>query len=218
MAEVSAFVCKCSEQCAEKISRTEVLECRQNIWGLKQSERLQHLISEMTFDMAANFDEQTVGFRTTINGKSVCGPFYKKAMGLSQTMYAEARKRICDRRFNVLPKENTNNLADKRDRAVQFLTRYVEDHGQAIPNKNITELPMGLTRSKLYVEYLDAEFTAEEILQQKQCKISSWFNYLSQFKRLKFRKWMTFSRCSVCSQLKSNIESTKSKDEKGTDS
>ena len=216
IAEATSFVCKCSEQCAEKVSRADVEACRRELWSLKEHERLQHVVNQMMFDMNANLEVQVVKFRTTINGKSVCGPFYKAALALSQTMYAEARKRICTRNTTVSQRERTNSLWNKRDRAVQFLTRYVEDHGQAIPNKNIIELPMGLTRGKLYVEFLDAEFTAEEIRQGKNCKLSSWYRYIAELPRLKFRKWMTFSRCSTCSQLKSNIEKCKSKEEKGT--
>ena len=215
IAEVSSFVCKCSEQCAEKVSRADIAQCRKDLWTLKEHERLQHVINQMVFDLNAELEVQHVKFRTTVNGKSVCGPFFKAALALTQTMYSEARKRICNRHTTVNRRERNNTLWNKRDRAVQFLTRYVEDHGQAIPNKNITELPMGLTRNKLYVEFLDAEFTAEEILQQKQCQLSSWYRYLSEMPRLKFRKWMTFSRCSTCSQLKSNIEKCESAEEKG---
>ena len=213
--EAKGFTCKCETQCADKVSRADISSAREAFWNLKQDERLQYLVNQLMFDATANHEEATLTFRTTINGITVCGPFYKKALGISQQMYANARTRIRTRHIVVLPKESETNLTNKRDTVVSFLKRYVEEHGQAVPNQDIRELPIGLTRCKLYVVYVSEEFEAAEISAGAQAKLSSFYLYLTQFPALKFRKWMTFSQCSICSELKSNIEKAKSKEEKG---
>ena len=213
--QARGFTCKCEEQCADLVSRSDIFEARKSYWSLKQQDRLQHLVNEMVFHADANVEEQTVNFRTSINGKKVCGPFFKVALGVTQQMYANARTRVRHRQVTVLPKESTTNVRPKRDTVVDFLNRYVEEHGQAVPNKNIRELPIGLTRTKLYCEYLDKEFTEEEIHGRLPAAQSSFMQWVREFRSLKFRKWMTFSQCSICKELKSNIEKATSKEQKG---
>ena len=172
---IFAFACKCKQQCAEQFSLQDMKILRQAHWMLNGQERQQALLQKLYFDMVADYETQTINFRYVINGKQVCGPFFCAAYRISNDAFAIARKMVTEKEFNALPKSGKANAVNLKFYDIyDFLREYVDEHGSAIPNRTIINMPDGLSRQKLYVHMLSL-VPLEQLETRKHAGISYFY-------------------------------------------
>jgi hypothetical protein len=204
--QVSAFQCTCARQCAEQFTRDDIRTLRNDFWSLKESERSNHLVAKMVYDMNADYSTSIITFRYHICGKKVCGPFFCAAYPLSKTMFANVRNKIRTRELSVEPKRNDNITAHKTHSIREFMTTYIDKHGQPMPHKEEIHMPSGMHRGSLYIDYVST-FSKEDIALKSHAAIATFYHVLStSYAHVKFPKHCAFSQCSTCSKLKSLIE------------
>ena len=188
------------------VTREEISALRQQYWGMQESQRQSHIVTKLAYDMNAVYQSSCIEFRYYINGKKVCGPFFQEAYPLSKQMFADARRRVRSRQLTVDEKRNDNIIPKKALSVSEFLKGYLDEHGQAIPNKQEIHLPAGVSRALVYVKYM-ATFTEEQIAQKEHAQESTFYQVLREdYPHVKFPRTCAFSQCNVCSQIKSAIE------------
>ena len=195
--------CKCLTKCASKFTFEDIERERDTYWKLDQRSQKQHLVDKLSFDLVADHDSQTVEFRYMVQHKQVCGSFFKALYPLSMRMYTDIRSRVRNKNTHVQPRKRTNSMQVFSQRIMDFLDKYAECKGEPQPNKTDIHFPKGIGKLDVYGDFLAEEFTADE----KTPSISWFYNVWRHYRRqYKCPKWSTFSKCSICTDIKFQME------------
>ena len=204
---VRGFFCHCADPCASKLDLEDIRSIREAYWNRSQTERTEFLVNKLVYDMNADFDKEIINFRYTINGKKVCGSFFRNLFPVSKQHFADIRKRVCERRLCVQRKTNDNIIDKKREKALHFLDKYVQEHGEPQPHKKIINLPTGVSKEDVYIEYLATEFSEMEVSMKAPAKLSYWYELWRTWRnQVKCPEWSTFSKCSTCQDIRLQMQ------------
>ena len=110
-----------------------------------------------------------------------------------------------------------NAISKKAERVALFLDEHAEKYGNAQPDKTEIHFPEGFTKEKVYRDYL--RYMADEYEEPnitENCS-QSYFNKVWKKRKsnLKCREWTTFTKCRLCTEIKSDLQRAPNKQHKG---
>jgi len=101
------YCARCKSQCADVFSFEEISKERNEYWAKDQVGRKQFLVDKLVFDSVADHEACMVNFKHVIQGKSVCGPFFKELYSVSNDLYRDVRMRVCRGNTHVIGRVRT---------------------------------------------------------------------------------------------------------------
>ena len=212
ISSVKGFYCKCKEQCSDELTFNQIEAERKHYWNLDQTARKQYLIDKLVFDLSANHERAEVDFKFTVQGKEVYGPFFRNVYPLSFRTYCDVRTRVRQRNTNVRKRERTNDLQKHSQNIVEYLDVYAETNGEPQPNKQDIHFPQGVGKNDVYTSFLADMYEEGDKVPTIRHFYRVW---RSKRKQYKCPKWSTFSKCSICTDIKFQIESGGGREAKG---
>ena len=203
---VRGFFCHCRQPCANMFDVETIKKIRESYWKRSQPERTEFLVNKLVFDMNADLDKHVINFRYTVNGNKVCGSFFRNLFPVSKQHFADIRKRVCERRLVVTRKSNDSIHDKKRESALNFLDNYVRENGEPQPHKKEFNLPSGISKEDVYVEYL-ATFSDDMVRLKIPAQLSYWYEIWRTWRnQVKCPEWSTFSKCSTCTNIRIQLQ------------
>ena len=71
LCKVKGFHCKCGNNCADKISRDTIRECREEFYKKLETQRQQHIVDKLVQDLIIDYGNRRPRFRNIIDGHQV---------------------------------------------------------------------------------------------------------------------------------------------------
>ncbi|XP_071181315.1 uncharacterized protein [Mytilus edulis] len=189
----------CSKVCTKKFSLVEVKNMRLEFWSKTINGRNQWLLKKFS---ETNM-EYTPYFRIQ-NGHVVCPKALMRMLGIHKNFYYSNRKKfIGGARFSVSERHYCASI--KSLQAINWLEEYATYYVDRMPDCNTLLLPYRTRQCMIYIRYKeDMKERSEEFL-MPSAFYGMWKKYLPN---LKVKKTNSFSKCTVCTSLERQIETT----------
>jgi hypothetical protein len=212
IAAVRGVRCACKVDCAVTVSCEDVTKERKHYWSLNQQAQKQYLVNKLNLDASPNPEETDVKFNYTVQNKKVCSKFWKKAYPMSSRMFTNVRRRVQVRNIKVSRRTRFNSLDRFSQSIKDYLDNFAETYGEPQPNKTTIHFPSGVGKQDVYVLYIAFCFETGD-----KCPSLGQFYRVWREKRgqLLCPKWTTFSKCSICTDIRFHLEKACSPQIKG---
>jgi len=209
---VRGFHCQCQPPCGERLSFQDIETERKHYWSLDQQAHKQYLIDKLLFDLSPDYDTTELKFKFSVQGKQVCASFFQNVYPLSKRQYSDIRTRVKQRNTSVATRSRCNQIQQNTEDIKEYLDAYAEANGEPQPNKKDINFPEGVSKLDVYTSYLADKFEDGD----KVPTIRHWYRaWRDNRKQYKCPKWSTFSKCSICTDIKFQMESGGGKEAKG---
>jgi hypothetical protein len=196
----SLVPCKCGERCFENFSFTEIQGLRKAYWGKKQAEQADWVARELALHGYVKKDG-IFKFRYFLEDKECCAEFLERALPISHGRLSQLRERVLSKSLEDSSRSSATNCP-KADAVEEFIRKYGATHSEGLPNKIDVDLPAGVTKEEVFIEYLLTFENAEASL-AKSCKLSTWYRvWRERCFHIKCKRWNRFSKCTTCSNIK----------------
>lgn len=197
----TALVPCCSKMCNERFTFSDVKTAREQFWALSSPNQQDWLTRHLSFWGTPDENTGIFKFKYVLQDIPCCSTFLENALPVSHGRLSNIRHRVLVKKTEDTSVTGSPVSGPKADAAEAFIREYAQTHGSAMPHKKDIDLPSGLSKDKVYIEYL-LTYPTEEASRQA-CSLSYWYKIWSErCFHVKVRKWHRFSKCSVCSNIK----------------
>jgi len=186
----------CSQKCYCNVSFDDVKQVRETFWNMKQNEQADWLSRELALHGCV--EDKVFKFKYDVNGKPCCATFLEQALPVSHGRLSQIRTRVREGRH----RDVSPITGQKMDQCEQFIRQYAETHSEGLPNSVDVDLPEGVTKECVYIEYL-LSFEDEGQATALAASLSWWYaTWRKRCFHVKAKKWNRFSKCTTCSNIK----------------
>ena len=206
----------CPKNCHEQFNFAQVKKEREEFWSLNTPKQQDWVTRQLAIWGALDVSKHSFKFSYHIQDIPCCATFFENALPCSHGRLSSIRQRVLSNSLEDQKRIPSPVNQGKQDRAEQFLHGYMEKHGNGMPNERTVQLPMGSTKENVYMDYL-CSFPTEEDAEREACSLSHWYRtWKNRVPDLKCGKWHKFTKCSVCSNIKTMKGFTKGDELSGT--
>ncbi|XP_078603146.1 uncharacterized protein LOC144877116 [Branchiostoma floridae x Branchiostoma japonicum] len=193
--------CKCKHSCHIEVDEIAVLDFRQRVHMLPEGPIRQTRLLELYRTCKVHVEGQ--GEKYLVNGAFVCMyTWYGICLGISRSSHYRI---MGDLNLGYYAVERQpaleGNLGAKGSIAKGFLQAYITTMGDRSPDSRRILLPVGLTRTEIYLQYKDQHKVAAVTLSYF-CSI-----WQKHFKQVSIPKACRMKQCDVCMLAKQTIAS-----------
>lgn len=198
----AALVPCCSNNCYRRFTFEDINSERKEFWALHRNRQADWLTRELCFWGTPAEDTGVFKFKYTLQEKTCCSAFLKNALPISHARLCKIRKRVLSSRLEDCVTQARMPNGKKAEYIEQFIRKYAQENGGGMPHNNDVELPNGVTKDSVYIEYL-LSFPDEQTETKESAVLSYFYKvWRARCYYVKSNKWTKFSKCSVCSNIK----------------
>ena len=193
----------CPKECYKTFTFADIKEERYQFWQLNAPMQQDYLCRELAFNGVANRNKGTFDFKYMVNTKECCPRFYKRALPVSHGRLSAARTRVVTKNFEdvTFSSPEGSKSTTKTDACESFIRKYAGNESGQMPDSVNCQLSEGVTKEDVYTSYLASY---EDDPSSDPASLSCWYeSWASRCPCVTTNKWQRFSKCTVCSNLKS---------------
>ena len=192
----------CNKNCYLRFFYNDVKEERHQYWQLSAPQQQDWLCRELAFNGHPNTELGTFKFKYLVNEKECCASFYERALPVSHGRLSTVRSRVLTKSlenvsFSSPPGSRSSPMTDSCE---NFIRHYAALESGQMPDSVNCQLSEGVTKEDVYTCYL----ASHDDYDGQTAALSTFYDaWSSRCPCVTTNKWKKFSKCSVCSNLKS---------------
>ncbi|XP_078659995.1 uncharacterized protein LOC144904736 [Branchiostoma floridae x Branchiostoma belcheri] len=193
--------CKCKNSCHKELDEMAVLDFRQRVHVLMEGPQQQTMLLELYRTCQVNVDGQ--GQKYLVNGAFVCKyAWHNICLGISRASHFRTMAKL-RRGCYVAVRQPAleGSLGAKGNVAKGFIQTFITTMGDRSPDNRRILLPVGLTKTEIYLQYKDRQ---KDLAVSLPYFFSVWQLH---FPHVSIPKACRMKQCDVCMLAKQTIAS-----------